>query len=141
MVVKKYISIIFLLLSAVLLLIHAILPHCHHKDVVHILALSDLDACCEQGRCATESDSDNHEHDCLYDCVLKTIIARDNNTHDSHTCVCHICNSLLFTYVLDIWQIEFVDVNHFSLPKPYIESLYTSYTSLPQGLRAPPFIA
>lgn len=76
---KKFTSIFFILLANIVLLVHSVVPHHHHKAEV----------CIDNSHCESEADNhnysceeNNHEHDSSNNneyCILKQLVVTKSN--------------------------------------------------------------
>lgn len=143
--VKRYITLVILLLANMVLLAHAILPHTHHDGVVcfsledikdqHSCSkFKDISDCCDGHETAQSS----HHHHNSEDCDLRDVIIRQDTNHEE-IIPCEACLSLLYDiYSLNELFLVAPEYEERLAYKPYLISYISPYVGSTIGLRAPP---
>ena len=141
---KKILSISFLLLTNLILLVHALVPH-HHQDnlsscILEIFSHEDFELCGHHSASCTEHRHDHSQandiHNASYLISATLRIEKDKNS------VCGPLHTLLQPAASLISQTLAAPVpEEKELPqryKPPVPALHTVFSAQAQGLRAPP---
>ncbi|MDP3180594.1 MAG: hypothetical protein Q8M67_02145 [Bacteroidota bacterium] len=143
--IKRTTALFFILLANIALLVHAVVPHHHHKSLV----------CIESSHCQSDSYAHNHSttaHDHEHDgnagtecCVLKqAVVIPANFLRQEFKCLgCDDNNSPFVHFQAILFSNEFKSF----VPKiisiaqiPLKTSSHSCFVSTSSGLRAPPIV-
>jgi hypothetical protein len=143
--IRKKTAIFFILLANIALLVHAFVPHHHHKSLV----------CIESNHCQSDSYTHNHSasaHDHEHDgdagtecCVLKqAVVIPANSVRQEFKCLgCDDNNSQFVHFQAILFSNEilsFVPRIIQNAQIPLRTSSYSLFVSTSSGLRAPPVV-
>ncbi len=142
---RRITAISFLYLANIILLVHTLVPHHHHKEQV----------CIQDSHCQTENPATKHndsEKDHRHDgkttteyCILKQLIVVPSSPQrqDGKYFGCYLNYPAFdgFQAILLYTDLEpFVPLLVFNEPAPSLTSGYTRFLSTALGLRAPPIV-
>ncbi len=132
MKVKHHISVFFLLTALFSLLVHTVLPHHHHDNLICVMETHQCDEPCENYDADHEK---THQHDSgeIEDCTLKTLVLKNSESVIKFSNPVFICLYLL-SDVECIFDSSIPD-----RPKHYLEYFQPPFVLRINGLRAPPF--
>jgi hypothetical protein len=143
--IRKRTAILFILLANIVLLVHAVVPHHHHKSLV----------CVESNHCQSDNSAHNHStaaHDHEHDgsagtenCVLKQAVVIPVNSvkpefrclgcDDNHSPFVHL-QAILFGNEFNSFVPKIISIAQI----PLKTSSHSNFVSSSLGLRAPPIV-
>lgn len=139
--VKKFITIIFLLIANLSVIAHNVTPH-HHHDGIVCMASMCADECCDaEAETSHQHHSANHCNGNPGDCELKNTMFRDSGNNNIQLSVPLLMLMIHHCCGLSSCHIEEAMLPAHCTHRPYLESYYTTYVSPTLGLRAPPHIS
>jgi len=140
--VKKWITLILLLIANLAIIAHNVTPHHHHDGIVCTASMCG-DDCCDTNK------DDSHHHDAAThgcqgaqgECELKQTMAREIQSNNIQLDIPLVLLMVHHCCGLGNCDLEEPDFSTFFRQKPYLESYFTTYVSPTLGLRAPPRIS
>jgi len=141
---KKAIAILFILIANIVLLVHAVVPHHDHENMLICLFDShcrDCDSACNE----TDCDTPAHHQDkactnrcCIVDNMIDPSDSKEKTIFQIHTkCDCRQIIYLLLANAIYLQDFTNDTLSLF-LFAPYIVASDTEYIVRSLGLRAPP---
>lgn len=138
--IKKWITLVLLLIANLSIIAHNVTPH-HHHDGVVCTASAYGNECCDENNEDSHQHDSRHCHDSFGECELQKTMMREAGTNHIQFDVPLITLMVHHCCGLSSCHMEEPDFATFFRQKPYLDSYYTTYVSPTIGLRAPPRIS
>ncbi|MDO4165104.1 MAG: hypothetical protein Q4D56_12090 [Bacteroides sp.] len=137
--IKRYIAILLLFVSMIMLAM-PVIPHHHHSGNELLCMKSDVQTGCCEHHHSTHNATETHDHCCCNTgCVTTHFVQKapsvgQNNLHPDYQWVITLFHEPIFRF---LFQTESKEQKQYST---YIESLHGVFLTSAKGLRAPPYV-